>query len=226
MNRSGHLLSEDEYHTQPLVVPVVSGYVPVEERRRGGVFAPLPPDDREERVPVPMREVVCYECGKSSQIPAAALSAHCVHCRSHLNTADIELKPGTLRLTVRTLGDVFLPAGVELSHLSVICRHMSIAGRASGTLRCTGTLTLRGSARVEGQVQAGCLVVAAGAQAEVSPSVAAESAEVAGQITGRLHVSGGIHIGREGALLGDCRAAQLTFDPGGRHSGRWVRTVS
>ena len=143
----GHTPSAAEYHTQPLVVPVVSGYVPVEERRRHGVFAPLPPDAREERVPVPTREVVCYECGRRSQIPAAALSAHCVHCRAHLNTANIELKPGTSRLTVRTLGDVTLPAGVVLSHLSIICRHLTIAGRASGSLRCSGTLTLRGEAR-------------------------------------------------------------------------------
>ncbi|MCH5284383.1 MAG: polymer-forming cytoskeletal protein [Akkermansiaceae bacterium] len=213
-----------KYHTEPLVVPVVSCFIPVRDRAPRGIFSPLPPGAREDRVAVPTREIVCYECGQRSHIPEAALSAHCVHCRAHLSTAHVELKPGTRRLTVRTLGDVSLPAGVELSHLSIICRHLSIAGKGSGTLRCSGTLTLRGEAVVEGAVQAGSIIVTPGARVRLSPSAVAAQAEVEGYLTGCLQVAGEIRIGRGGVLEGDCRARQLIVEPGGRHAGVWVRS--
>lgn len=220
MSRPGQAASAG-YKTKPLVVPLISGYLP--EDARGQWRGLRTPDRgaREERVPVPTREVVCYECGKKSHIPEAALSAHCVHCCTHLNTANIELKPGTHRLTVRTLGDVTVPAHVELSHLSIICRNLHIAGKAAGAMRCSGTLTLRGEAQVEGQVRAHSLLVPAGARAVASPGVSAGSAEVEGQLTGRISAEGTIHIGRSGIVVGDCRGARLMVEIGGAHRGAW-----
>lgn len=211
------------YHTRPLVVETVSGLLPADERKLRGVYALPPREAREERVAVPTREVVCYECGRRSHIPTAALSAHCVHCRTHLNTADITLKPGSRRLTIRTLGDVTLPANVDLSHLSIHCRNMIACGKGKGALHCTGTLTLRGNARLEGQVQAGLLRVASGAHAVVQPGAAAEEAELEGSLTGHLHVKGALHIGRGGQLIGDARAQSRSISPGGQHDGSWTR---
>lgn len=208
------------YHVTPLESPTVSGFLPERERRPSSVYPPGMRSAREERVAVPTREVVCYECGHRSRIPVAALSAHCVHCRCHLNTANQVLKSGTRRLNLRTLGDVTLPAHVELSHLTIRCRHLTVAGRGEGTLHCTGELTLRGNARLEGQVQAGVLKVAAGARAEAHPGITADSVELEGRFLGNLHVKGLLHIGKNGILIGDCHAAQLIVDPGGRHDGR------
>lgn len=224
MHRARWAARRAGYQTQPLEVPTVSGLLPEEDRKLRGLYALPPKDAREERVAVPTREVVCYECGKHSRIPIAALSAHCVHCRAHLNTADITLKPGSRRLTVRTLGDVTLPANVELSHLSITCRNLTVSGKGEGTLRCTGELTLRGSAQLEGQVQAGMLCVAAGAKASVQPGATTHEAEIEGQLTGRLHVKGLLHIGKGGRLTGDCHASQLIVDPGGRHDGHWAHS--
>lgn len=223
MIRPGDTSQHSQYITEPLVVPVVSGYLPEGERGRRGIFAPSAPGAREERVPVPTRDVVCYECGKHSRIPVAALSAHCVHCRAHLNTADVELKPGSRRLTIRTLGDVRVPAQVELSHLTVQCRNLIVSGKAAGSMKCTGALVLRGHAVVEGQLQAMVVEVAAGARVRCVPSVAAETAQVDGALTGSLFCSGSVHIGRGGVLRGDCRAEHLSMDPGGRHEGSFTR---
>lgn len=224
MSRPGDAPELSGYITEPLVVPVVSGYLPEGMRARRGIFSPPAPGAREERVPVPVREVVCYECGKSVRIPTAALSAHCVHCRAHLNAADVVLKPGSRRLTIRTLGDVTVPAQVELSQLTVVCRNLLVSGKAVGTLHCSGSLVLRGHAVVEGHLQAATLEVAAGAQALCSPAIAAESARIDGKLTGRLYCNATIYIGRGGWLQGDCRAEHLSIDPGGRHEGEWSRT--
>lgn len=213
------------YFTEPLVVPVVSGYLPEEARGRRGIFAPSAPTAREERVPVPMREIVCYECGKSSQIPVAALSAHCVHCRTHLTTADVELKPGSRRLTIRTLGDVNIPAHVSLSQLNIVCRNLIISGKAAGFMRCTGELELKGQAEVSGQVHAGSLMVAAGAQATGRAAISADHAQIEGQLTGQLNCREDVYIGPAGLLIGDCRAVHIDFGIGGRHDGAWIRAI-
>lgn len=224
MMHLGHTPGAPKYDTQPLVVPVVSGFVPVDERKKRGLFTPVYPGVREERVQVPMRTVVCYECGRRSQIPEAALSAHCVHCRAHLSTADVELKPGTRRLRVRTLGDVTLPADVTLSHLNIVCRHLTLAGTASGSLRCSGTLTLRGDARVDGQVQATSLVVPPGAAVAITPGATVDDAEVGGRLVGSLHALHSVHIASGGELVGDCQTPRLVVDPAGSHRGAFTRT--
>lgn len=226
MIRPGETPGSARYYVKPLVVPVVSGYLPAGARGRRGIFAPSAPEGREERVAVPTREVVCYECGKKTHIPAAALSAHCVHCRAHLNTANIVLKSGTHRLTVRTLGDVSVPANVALSKLSITCRNLNVSGKASGTMHCTGEIHLRGKAVVEGQVQGATLVVAAGAQASCSPAISVETAQIEGRLKGPLHASGTVYIGRAGVLEGDCRAEHVHYELGGRHVGNWIRIMS
>lgn len=212
------------YTTQPIESPAISGLLPEEDRKLRGLYSFSPQDARRERVAVPTREVVCYGCGRRSHIPVAALSAHCVHCRTHLNTANITLKPGSRRLTVRTLGDVTLPAHVALSHLNITCRNLTVSGKGSGTLHCTGELILRGEARLEGQVQADTLRVAAGAKSTVEPGLAARDAEIEGQITGRLHIKELLHICKGGELVGDCLTPCLAMDPGAIHSGHWSRS--
>lgn len=224
MIHAGDTPGFSRFYTKPLVVPVVSGYLPVGERKQRGLFAASAAERREERVPVPTREVVCYECGRKSRIPVAALSAHCVHCRAHLNTADVVLKPGSRRLTIRTLGDVSVPAHVELSKLSIVCRNLTVSGKAAGSLHCTGELTVRGQAVVEGQILAASLLVAAGAQASCSPSISVETALVEGRLSGRVHAAESVHIGRAGVLEGDCRAEHVSIEPGGLHKGEWIRT--
>lgn len=203
-----------EFRTEPLIVPVVSGLLPAGERDRRVALTSF--RSEEDRVQVPTREVICYECGQSSQVPSAALSANCIHCHAHLNMADVQLRPGSRRLTVRTLGDVQVQAGTKLSNLSIVCRHMEVNGPVSGSFRCTGTLSFNASTRVEGSISAGKLVVDKGVEVELAVGAAAESAEIYGSLKGRLQCKGLLHIYRSGAYAGVCKAADVQLDPGGR----------
>ena len=202
-----------EFRTEPLIVPTVSGLLPAGERDRRVALTSFRSED--ERVQVPMRTVTCYECGMECQVPAAALSANCIHCHSHLNMADVEIRPGSRRLTIRTLGNVHVQSGTKLSNLSVVCHNMEVDGRVSGSFRCTGTLSFNTSTRVEGSISAGKLVVDKGAEVELTVGAAAESAEIYGRLTGRLQCKGLLHVYRNGAYAGVCKAADVQVDPGG-----------
>lgn len=163
-----------------------------------------------------MRTVTCYECGMECQVPAAALSANCIHCHSHLNMADVEIRPGSRRLTIRTLGNVHVPPNTVLSNLSVVCHNMEVNGRVSGSFRCTGELSFNASTRVDGAISAERLVVDKGAEVELVAGAAAEKADIYGRLVGRLQCKELLHIYRGGSYEGVCKAADVVVDPGGR----------
>lgn len=197
-----------------MIVPTVSGLLPEGERDRRAALTSFRPD--EARVQVPMRDVVCYECGRSCQVPLAALSANCLHCHAHLNMADVEIRPGSRRLTVRTLGNVHVPSGTVLSNLSIVCNDMVVDGRVSGSFRCSGTLSFNASAVVDGSISAGKLVVDKAAEVELLVGAAAETVELYGSLKGRLQCKGELHVYRGGSYEGVCKAADVVVDPGGR----------
>ncbi len=203
-----------EFRTEPLVVPTVSGILPEGERdRRVALTSFL---SNAERAKIPMREVTCYECGEVSQVPMAALSANCIHCHAHLNMSDVLIRPGSRRLTVRTLGNVVVPQGTSLSNLSVVCNNMEVNGRVSGTFRCTGVLTFNVSTEVDGSIIAEKLVIDKGAEVKLMVGAVAENVELFGKLKGRLQCKGVLHVCRGASYEGVCKAADVVVEPGGQ----------
>ncbi len=210
-----------EFRTSPLIVPTVSGLLPEGERNRRVALTSL--SSGRERTSVPQREVCCYECGRRSHVPAAALSAQCLHCHAHLNMGDVELKPGSRRLTVRTLGDVTIAPDAVLSHLSIVCRNLHVNGRGTGSFRCTGRLNFATSLTVEGSIKADALAVERACDVVLEQGAQVRSAHIRGRLTGNLHALGSVTIARGGVLAGDCVAAELILEPGGQHQGLFAQ---
>ena len=217
MSQFEQVLGAAEYRAQPLVVPQVSCRRSTCDTGGAISFAYRP--HREERVKVPMREVVCHVCGRRSQIPAAALSAHCVHCCAHFETVSYVLHSGTRHRILRTLGDVTIPKGVKLSHLDIACSNLTVSGRVSGRFYATQKLELRGEAHINGDLKADFLSVTSSSRVVVDPSVVVQNAELRGELQGRLIAKGQVHVYADGKLLGDCRAEKLLLDPGAVHEG-------
>lgn len=209
------------FRTEPILSRTVSGILPDGERnRRVGLASVVP---REPRKPVPTREVVCYECGKASEVPAAALSATCIHCHAHLNMADKELKPGTKHLTIRTLGDVTAPPDTVLSHTTIVCRHFTMYGRVSGTFRVSGVMTIGNSVRIEAPVKAKRLIINKDCRVVFCRGVEVSSIDIAGTAEGDIHCSGELIIRSTGRLEGDCHAAERRIEQGGSQEGIFTR---
>ncbi len=212
-----------EFRTEPLIVPTVSGLLPEGERNRRVVLTSL--SSGRERSRVPQREVCCYECGRRSHVPAAALSAQCLYCRAHLNIANVELKAGSRRLTVRTLGDVTIAPDAVLSHLSIVCRNLQVNGRGTGSFRCTGRLNIATSLSVEGSVKADALTIERSCEVVLEQGAEVRSALIRGKLEGKLNSLGDVVVSRGGVLIGDCEAAGLIIEPGGRHEGQFTPRV-
>ncbi len=207
-----------------MIAPYPSGILPEGERDRRAALTSFA--TRAKRSQVPGREVVCYECGRRSHVPAAALSASCIHCHAHLRMADVELKPGSQRLTVRTLGNVSILPDAVLSHLSIVCHDLFLNGRASGNFRCSGTLRISCNTRIEGTVQAGKIVVGKAVDVVLVQGASVGELEVSGRVTGRIEASGAVVLHRGGELLGDCHSPRMEVEEGAVHRGQWEKVSS
>lgn len=210
-----------EFKTEPLIVPSISGLLPEGERNRRVALTSFASSG--ERAKVPTREVICYECGGRCDVPAAALSAACPRCHAHLNMADVELKSGLKRTTVRTLGDVTVPSDIVVSHLSITCRNLTVYGVATGAFQCSGRLKVRGTLNEDGKFGTALLQVKKGGRVHFAHIAEVGGAVINGLVEGDLRCRGEIVIRRNGELRGNCRCASLTIEPGGKHIGRYSR---
>lgn len=213
-----------EYRTEPLIATCASGLLPEGECNRRVALTSF--NTRESRSKVPTKEVVCYECGRRSRVPSAALSANCIHCHAHLRMTDVELKPNSTRLTVRTLGNVTLLADAVLSQLSIVCHNMYLNGRGNGSFRCAGRLRVSADTQIDGEVRVGSLHVDRSVSVAFTRGVFAETVDIYGKVTGRIEATGKVKLHRGAELCGECHAPMLIIKPGAAHHGRWEKTAS
>lgn len=206
-----------EYKTTPIVSEAVSGLLPKGERDIKGALGAAGHAPR-----VPMREVICYECGHPCRVPGAALSGNCSHCHAHLRLADAELKPGSKRLTVRTIGNVYVPTETVLSGVDVTCHNLTMLGRASGRYRVRGTADISGSTHIT-ELTAEKLVIEKGADVTLENGARVKEAEIYGVLRGNLQAERQIHLHNHGLLIGDCRCAERIMERGAVHNGIFLR---
>lgn len=210
-----------EYRTEPLISNSDSGLLPEGERNRRVALTSF--NSRETRAKVPGKEVVCYECGRRSRVPAAALSANCIHCHAHLRMTDVEIKPNSSRLTVRTLGNVTLQSDAVLSQLSIVCHNMYLNGKGNGSFRCTGRLRIANDTQIDGEVRVGSLHVNRGTEVSFTRGVFADTVDIYGKVSGRIEATGKVKLHRGAELCGECYTPMLVVKKGADFSGRWVK---
>lgn len=168
---------------------------------------------------IPMRSVVCHECGRVSEVPSAALSAHCIYCKAHLSMGDVNLFPGSSKLRVRTQGDVFIHPRAVLSHLDIHCHTITMKGVASGTFVCSGALDISSETVITGSVRVHTLHIRENAHVTLRKSAIVHHAVIEGTLEGKLDISGTVTVGETGVFLGDLKRGELLIRPGGVHRG-------
>ncbi len=176
-----------------------------------------------ERVPattvIPMRSVICHECGRISEVPAAALSAHCIYCKAHLSMGDVTMFPGSPKMRVRTQGDVTIHPRAILSHLDIHCHTLTMKGVASGSFVCSGTLDISSETVITGIIRVHTLHIRKNAHVTLRKSAVVHHALIEGTLEGKLDVSGVVTVGETGVFLGDLKKGDLIVLPGGIHRG-------
>ncbi len=170
------------------------------------------------------REVHCYTCKQMTPVPEKALSALCVHCRSHLQLVDVTLSKGMLRTRIRTLGCLTVPSETQLSQVDFECDRIIIKGQVDGKIVCHNEMRIASpTLRLTQPLRVSTLIIESGSTLYLSEGVHADKLIIHGNLHGFVRAKHSISIESGGIFHGDCHTPDLRFAArGGRHVGHWV----
>lgn len=168
--------------------------------------------------PRTVRDIECLECGHVNQIPADSGSALCPRCGEFVSLKNYEIHDFWDR-RIRTRGDVFLHRKARVEDIPVQCHNLTVEGRFSGSVDCTGDFIIRRHGKIMGRVRCRRLVIESRAKVEFANNVHAEEVYIDGTVSGHIHCAGKLVLERNASLKGDLKVSSLVVNEGARHSG-------
>ena len=209
--------------TEPISSPEPSGLLPEDMRGKWSPYVALKARPFKSASILPLRHVHCHGCNSLSAVPAAALSALCSQCHTHLQMGDYILRSGSRRNKIRTQGNITIAEGAYFSRLDLICNNLIMRGDGDGSISCRGSLIIYSSPSISQPLTVSKLDLRRGSSLSLSSGAHVEEAEIHGILRGFISATGRIVVKRGGSLHGDCRAKDLILEPGAQHIGRFDR---
>lgn len=163
--------------------------------------------------------VVCFDCGATQQLNSAATSTICPSCSVHMDLRDYRINT-TFTRAVRTHGSIYVTSSGDLSSSSVVCHSAIIEGRLRGSLRCTGKLEFRASAKVQGKLAAKLMIIGKKAEVQFFRQVQVGAVEIRGKMAGEILAETTVTIRSSGSLDGNVIARAINVEKGGRFTGQ------
>lgn len=164
------------------------------------------------------RLVRCFKCNHQQWVSLSAASTQCGRCSVYISLEDHEITRPWIQ-NIRTRGDVVVTRRGSLVGCDVACDNLTVAGKISASVDCSGNAHFRHSGTVMGNMHCKQLIVDKRCQLDFPQGVIAESAEIHGTIVGDITCSGTIRIFKNGAVLGDAVARAVILKDGGVLTG-------
>ncbi|MGD7654506.1 MAG: polymer-forming cytoskeletal protein [Verrucomicrobiales bacterium] len=165
----------------------------------------------------PPRQVLCFACGTSFKTVGEAQSSQCPSCGGYVSLANFDIEE-TWNRRIETRGDVVIRKTGYVS-TAIRCHNITILGKASGDIDCSGTLTIRSSGKIAGTLRCRELHITKGARVEFLHPVNAESASIDGRVRGQLSCSGPVTLHKRSRFQGLIQTSNLIRNPGAEHKG-------
>ena len=182
-----------------------------------------PENSHGPHVPVPRREVVCFDCKAVSKASAKATSTQCSNCGTFIDLRDVDIRVRSTQ-RIRTRGNVTVHKKGALLGIAVHCGSLVIEGSVAGSIYAQETVEFRTSAKVLGEIRCRHLLVEKRCQVQCLQPVHVQTLTLQGQLTARVLASGLVQIGRQGRLDGALDAGRLSLEAGGLVDGAMTIT--
>jgi cytoskeletal protein CcmA (bactofilin family) len=166
----------------------------------------------------PAREIPCFECGQVFKVLGEAQSSQCTRCGRYVSMQDYQIDEVWNR-RIQTRGNVTIGKTGSVAGVTIQCHHLLVLGDLSGSVECSGDLTIRSHGKILGIVHCRQLRVERGARVEFLNPVHATSALIDGQVKGQILCTGTITLEKRSQLQGLARATSLIVKPGAKHVG-------
>jgi len=168
--------------------------------------------------PEPPRAVRCFGCEREFTVVAAAESTQCPDCGAYVSIRNHEICDTWTR-ELQTCGDVVLQKEGSIRQAHIECRNLTVFGRISGSVDCSGNLVIQSGGKISGTVRCKRLHICRKARVEFHDSVHAREMLIEGETRGVFHCTGTITLARRALLQGFVRAAALHVSSGASHVG-------
>ncbi len=216
------------FHPLPRKTNAPSGKRKVEEAPRKQAVASTSVSDSNgdnSKTDIAQRPVICFECGRISLVPEAALSARCHHCAAYINLDDIAIHSRSYRTVAKTRGNVLVREGTRREGITIEAHHLTLLGRISGNFTCSGTCTIRDDQHIQGRLIARELILDRRINTTFVQPVYVTNAIIAGVFNGTLYCREKIVITKTGKILGDVFCPNLVIEEGGSHFGQYSKKI-
>lgn len=168
---------------------------------------------------IPPRNVQCFECDREHQAPAEASSTLCPACGGYISLKDFDIKDNWNR-RIQTRGNVTIHKKAVVTGITIHCHHLTVQGKLSGGVDCSGDFTIRSHGKLMGKVHCKRLIIEKRAHVEFSNPVHCKDAIIDGNAIGNFTCSGKLQLKKKATLTGDIKVATMAVEEGARHSGR------
>jgi cytoskeletal protein CcmA (bactofilin family) len=185
-------------------------------RQCGGHFrvqtALNPPPKSPDRAPA-MRQVGCFDCGTELDVPLSAGSTMCKRCGRYMDLQDYRIATAVSR-NFKTRGAFIVEPKGYVFNTETIAGEVVIKGRFHGRLVADRSLTVYSTAEIKGSLKIAQLIIPEGNHFRWPDRLQVESAEIAGELAGTLHVTGTAVLKSTARWFGDLVAGHLVAEAG------------
>lgn len=159
------------------------------------------------------KEVTCFQCGTTLQVPVEAQSTMCKRCSTHVDLRDYQIDQAVSK-NFRTHGAFVIGEKGYVFNTEALVGDAVIKGRFLGKLIARRSLTFHSSAEFRGTFQAEQLVIPAGSRFYWKDEIKVGGAEIAGELVANLQAAGTVRLAGTGKLFGNVVARNLVVRSG------------
>lgn len=165
------------------------------------------------RPPIEQRPVRCFHCGAELTVPVTATSTLCKRCGSHVDLADYRITQSVSK-NFKTHGRLVIEEKGYVLNSDALVGEAVVKGRFIGKLVAEGTLVINSSANLKGSFTAGRLVIPAGHHFRWPEPLRFETADISGELVGRLQAAGTVWLRATARLFGAIQARNFMVESG------------
>jgi len=174
---------------------------------------PSPATAAAAKPPKEMRVVSCFQCATELEVAPAAKSTMCKRCSSFVDLSDYRIDQSVTK-NFKTKGRfVVEPKGYVFNTDSLVGDAV-LKGRLHGKLTVEGSLEIYSTAEIKGSFRATHLIIPAGEQFRWQAEIVVASAEIAGELVGKLRASQTVALGPMARMFGDVTAGGIVVKSG------------
>lgn len=176
-------------------------------------------DKKPPSKPLNTRKAICFECGDAHDANALSNSTQCRKCGRMISLANHDIK-SSWSSRIQTRGDVFIHKKGVVTGATIQCHHMIVEGEFTGSVECSGDLTLRRHGKIMGKVICDRLLVEKRAKIDFLNPVETNECRIDGLVTGNISCRGRLSLEKKATLAGNIKVGTLTVADGAKHTGQ------